>query len=425
MKVFNKLSFFIFNETERMIAFRYIKSRRVEGFISISAWFSLLGIMLGVATLIVVMSVMNGFRTELVDRILGINGHLIIYSKNERTIPNYTKIINKILDTPNVVAVTAHLEGQALAKNKNSISGVIIRGSNWSDLPAKKLLWNSLNQSTISNFKDKQNIIMGYRLGQKLNLKVGDYISLISPNGMETALGVLPVNQNFKVGGFFDMGMYEYDNNFIFIPWKKAELFLSTNNIAHGIEVFLKDQKLTSSVNLQLQSKLNKNLIVIDWKKRNSSFMNALAVEKNVMFVILTLIILVAAFNIISSMIMLVQTKKADIALMRTMGASQYLIIKVFMLTGSIIGFLGTFVGVLLGVFVSMNIEKIRQLITSIFDQELFSAEIYFLSKLPSNININEVLIVICISIFLTLLASIFPAWKASKISPAEALRYE
>ena len=408
-----------------MIAFRYIKSRRVEGFISISAWFSLLGIMLGVATLIVVMSVMNGFRTELVDRILGINGHLIIYSKNERTIPNYTKIINKILDTPNVVAVTAHLEGQALAKNKNSISGVIIRGSNWSDLAAKKLLWKSLNQSTISNFKDKQNIIMGYRLGQKLNLKVGDFVSLISPNGMETALGVLPVNQNFKIGGFFDMGMYEYDNNFIFIPWKKAELFLSTNNVAHGIEVFLKDQKLTSSVNLQLQSKLNKNLIVIDWKKRNSSFMNALAVEKNVMFVILTLIILVAAFNIISSMIMLVQTKKADIALMRTMGASQYLIIKVFILTGSIIGFLGTFVGVLLGVLVSMNIEKIRQLITSIFGQELFSAEIYFLSKLPSNININEVLIVICISIFLTLLASIFPAWKASKISPAEALRYE
>ena len=408
-----------------MIAFRYIKSRRVEGFISISAWFSLLGIMLGVATLIVVMSVMNGFRTELVDRILGINGHLIIYSKNERTIPNYTKIINKILDTPNVVAVTAHLEGQALAKNKNSISGVIIRGSKWSDLAAKKILWKSLNQSTISNFKDKQNIIMGYRLGQKLNLKVGDYISLISPNGMETALGILPVNQNFKIGGFFDMGMYEYDNNFIFIPWKKAELFLSTNNIAHGIEVFLKDQKLTSSVNLQLQSKLNKNLIVIDWKKRNSSFMNALAVEKNVMFVILTLIILVAAFNIISSMIMLVQTKKADIALMRTMGASQYLIIKVFMLTGSIIGFLGTFFGVLLGVFVSMNIEKIRQLITSIFGQELFSAEIYFLSKLPSDININEVLIVICISIFLTLLASIFPAWKASKISPAEALRYE
>ena len=408
-----------------MIAFRYIKSRRVEGFISISAWFSLLGIMLGVATLIVVMSVMNGFRTELVDRILGINGHLIIYNKNEGKIGNYNKIINKISDTPNVVAVTPHLEGQALAQNKSYISGVIIRGINWSDLAAKTLLWKSLDELTISNFKDNQNIIMGYRLGQKLNVKVGDFVSLISPSVIETALGVLPVKQSFKVGGFFDMGMYEYDNNFIFIPWKKAELFLSTNNIAHGIEVFLKDQKFTSSVNLELNSKLNKNLIVIDWKKRNSSFMSALAVEKNVMFIILTLIILVAAFNIISSMIMLVQTKKADIALMRTMGASQYIIIKIFMLTGSIIGVLGTFIGVILGIFVSLNIQKIRELITSILGQELFSAEIYFLSKLPSNINMNEVFMVICISLILTLLASIFPAWKASRISPAEALRYE
>ncbi len=350
-----------------MIAFRYIKSRRVEGFISISAWFSLLGIMLGVATLIVVMSVMNGFRTELVDRILGINGHLIIYNKNEGKIGNYNKIINKISDTPNVVAVTPHLEGQALAQNKSYISGVIIRGINWSDLAAKTLLWKSLDELTISNFKDNQNIIMGYRLGQKLNVKVGDFVSLISPSVIETALGVLPVKQSFKVGGFFDMGMYEYDNNFIFIPWKKAELFLSTNNIAHGIEVFLKDQKFTSSVNLELNSKLNKNLIVIDWKKRNSSFMSALAVEKNVMFVILTLIILVAAFNIISSMIMLVQTKKADIALMRTMGATQYLIIKIFMLTGSIIGILGTCIGVILGIFVSTNIEEIRKIVTSIF----------------------------------------------------------
>ena len=408
-----------------MIAFRYIKSRRVEGFISISAWFSLLGIMLGVATLIVVMSVMNGFRTELVDRILGINGHLIIYSKNERVITNYNSIINKISDTPNVVAVTPHLEGQALAQNKSSISGVIIRGANWSDLAAKKLLWKSLDELTISNFRDNQNIIMGYRLGQKLNVRVGDFVSLISPRVMETALGVLPIKQKFKVGGFFDMGMYEYDNNFIFIPWKKAELFLSTNNIAHGIEVFLKDQKFTSSVNSRLISELNNNLTVIDWKKRNSSFMSALAVEKNVMFIILTLIILVAAFNIISSMIMLVQTKKGDIALMRTMGASQYLIIKIFMLTGSIIGILGTLVGVILGICVSMNIQEIREAVTSILGQELFSAEIYFLSKLPSNININEVLMVICISIFLTLLASIFPAWKASRISPAEALRYE
>ncbi len=415
----------IFNETERTIAVRYIKSRRAEGFISVSAWFSLIGIILGVATLIVVMSVMNGFRTELVERILGINGHLIVYKKNGLSIENYNKIVNQVSDTQNVIAVTPHLEGQALAKTKNAVSGVIIRGTKWSDLPAKKLLWKSLDKATIDNFKIKQNVILGYRLAQRLNVTEGDYISLISPNVMETAIGILPIKQNFMVGGTFDIGMYEYDNNFVFIPWNKAEKFLSTKKVAHGIEIFLQNPKTTNKVYSNLSSKLDDNLIIIDWKKRNSSFMNALDVEKNVMFVILTLIILVATFNIISSMIMLVQTKISDIALMRTMGASKYLIIRIFMLTGSIIGILGTVIGTVLGIIVSVNIESIRNFISTFFGQELFSPKIYFLSTLPSNINFNDVLVVIGLSISLTLLASIFPAWKASKISPAEALRYE
>ena len=419
------MKFLFFNQTEQMIAFRYIKSRRVEGFISIAAWFSLIGIMLGVATLIVVMSVMNGFRTELVDRILGINGHLVVYEKNEPYVSNYNQIINKISDIKNVIAVTPHLEGQALAKSKSIVSGVIIRGVNWSDLAAKKLLWKSLTQLTIDNYKNNEDIIIGYRLAQRLNVNVGDFISLISPNGMETALGILPIKKNFKIGGFFDIGMYEYDNNFIFIPWKKAELFFSAKNIAHGIEIFLKDEKFTSSVSSNIKNKLGNELLVIDWKKRNSAFMSALAVEKNVMFIILSLIILVAAFNIISSMIMLVQTKKSDIALMRTMGASKYVIIRIFVLTGSIIGLLGTFAGTILGVVISSNIEAIRNFLTTLLGSELFSAEIYFLSKLPSDIYINEVIMVICVSIFLTLFASVFPAWKASRISPAEALRYE
>ena len=419
------MSNFIFNETERTIALRYIKSRRVEGFISVSAWFSLVGIVLGVATLIVVMSVMNGFRTELVDRILGINGHLIVYKKNGLSIENYNKIVSQISDTQNVVAVTPYLEGQALAKTKNSISGIIIRGTKWSDLPAKKLLWKSLDNTAIDNFKIKQNIILGYRLAQRLNLSVGDYISLISPNVMETAIGILPIKQNFMVGGFFDVGMYEYDNNFIFIPWEKAEKFLSIKQNAHGIEIFLDNPKTTQNVYDDLISKLDEKFTIIDWKKRNSSFMNALDVEKNVMFVILTLIILVATFNIISSMIMLVQTKKSDIALMRTMGASKHFIIRIFMLTGSIIGIIGTIIGAILGTIVSINIETIRNFISTLFGQELFSPQIYFLSTLPSNINFNEVLIVMGLSISLTLIASMFPAWKASKISPAEALRYE
>ena len=419
------MSNFIFNETERTIATRYIKSRRVEGFISVSAWFSLIGIVLGVATLIVVMSVMNGFRTELVNRILGINGHLIVYKKNGLSIENYNKIVNQISDTQNVIAVTPYLEGQALAKTKNSVSGIIIRGTKWSDLPAKKLLWKSLDKATIENFKIKQNVILGYRLAQRLNLSVGDYISLISPNVMETAIGVLPIKQNFMVGGFFDIGMYEYDNNFIFIPWEKAEKFLSTKQIAHGIEIFLQNPKITQNVHSDLNTKLDESFTIIDWKKRNSSFMNALDVEKNVMFVILTLIILVATFNIISSMIMLVQTKKSDIALMRTMGASKYLIIRIFMLTGSIIGILGTIIGAILGIILSINIETIRNFISTLFEKELFSPQIYFLSTLPSNINFNEVFVVMGLSVSLTLLASMFPAWKASKISPAEALRYE
>ena len=420
-----KMSNFIFNETERTIAVRYIKSRRAEGFISVSAWFSLIGIILGVATLIVVMSVMNGFRTELVDRILGINGHLIVYKKNGLSIANYNKIVNQISDTQNVIAVTPHLEGQALVKTKNAVSGVIIRGTNWSDLPAKKLLWKSLDKKTIENFKTNQNVILGYRLAQRLNVGVGDYISLISPNVMQTAIGILPIKQNFIVGGFFDIGMYEYDNNFIFIPWKKAEKFLSTKQIAHGIEIFLQNPKSTQDVYFDLSAKLDSNLRIIDWKKRNSSFMNALDVEKNVMFVILTLIILVATFNIISSMIMLVQTKNSDIALMRTMGASKNLILRIFMLTGSIIGILGTFIGSVLGIVLSLNIESIRYFVSILFGQELFSPQIYFLSTLPSNINLHEVFVVIGLSIILTLLASMFPAWKASKISPAEALRYE
>ncbi|MDA9915281.1 lipoprotein-releasing ABC transporter permease subunit, partial [Alphaproteobacteria bacterium] len=375
--------------------------------------------------LIVVMSVMNGFRAELVDRILGINGHLIVYKKNQPLISNYNEIVSQILDVKDVVAVTPHLEGQALAKTKSAVTGVVIRGTNWSDLAPKKLLWDSLDKDAFNNFKNKKQIIIGYRLAQRLNVKEGDFISLVSPNGMETALGSLPLSQNFVVGGFFNIGMYEYDNNFIFIPWEKAESFLSLKNTAHGIEIFLKDQNLTSVVYSDLINKLGNDLIIVDWKKRNSSFMNALAVEKNVMFVILTLIIIVAAFNIISSMIMLVQSKNSDIALMRTMGASKYLIMRIFLLTGSMIGFLGTFGGTVLGLIFASNIQEIRIFITKLLGEELFSPEIYFLSQLPSKINFDEVLMVIIISVFLTLLASLFPAWKASKISPAEALRYE
>ena len=415
----------IFNKVERFIAVRYLKSRRREGFISISAWFSLIGITLGVATLIVVMSVMNGFRTELVNRILGINGHLMIFSNEGIYIDDYNKVIKQIINLKDVLAVTPQVEGQALAKSKDFISGVIVRGVRWSDLPTKKLLWKSLSNEAKENYKEKNEVLIGYRLARKLNIKTGDKITLFSANGVVTALGTIPQKKSFVIGGLFDVGMYEYDNNFIFLPWEKAQSFLFSRGKAHNLEIFIKNHNDSNIIQNFIFNNIDKSLKVIDWKKQNSTFINALNVEKNVMFLILSLIILVAAFNIISSMIMLVNTKQADIALLRTMGATKSVILKIFLLIGTSIGFLGTFLGSLIGIYLSINIETLRKFLSFILNQDLFSPEVYFLTQLPSEIKTHEVFYVVFISIILTLIASIFPSWKASKILPAETLRYE
>ena len=410
---------------EKFIALRYLRSRRSEGFISVSAWFSFLGIVLGVATLIVVMSVMNGFRTELIDRILGINGHLIIYPNEGNYIKNYNNVIRDIVNIKDVVAVTPQVEGQALARSQDFISGVIVRGVRWSDLPSKKLLWNSLSIEAKKNYKNRKQILLGFRLAKKLNLNIGDKLTLFSANGLETPLGVFPQKQSFIVGGFFNVGMYEYDNNFIFLPWEDAQSFLLTNKNTQTLEIFLKDHNYSTKLKKIIKNMIDSKLTVLDWKNKNSSFINALNVEKNVMFLILSLIILVAAFNIISSMIMLVNTKRGDIALLRAMGASKSVIIKIFLLIGSFVGILGTFFGTLLGVYLSINIEQVRQFLSFMFNQNLFSPEVYFLTQLPSEIRFYEVISVISISLVLSILASVYPSWKASKIAPAEALRYE
>ncbi len=414
-----------FSKLETFIAFRYLRSRRKESFISLSAWFSLIGITLGVATLIVVMSVMNGFRTELVNRILGINGHLMIYSNNENYIKDYNQVIEKIINFEDVVAVTPQIEGQALARSKDYVSGVILRGIRWTDLPSKKLLWNSLSKQSKYNYEKKNELIIGYRLARKLNVKIGDKITLFSANGIVTAFGIMPQKQSFQIGGFFNVGMYEYDNNFIFLPWEKAQSFLVTNGNAHNLEIFLKDHNRSFKMKNLINNTLQENLIILDWKNKNSTFINALNVEKNVMFLILSLIILVAAFNIISSMIMLVNTKRSDIALLRTMGATKYIVIKIFLLIGTSIGFIGTIFGAIIGLYLSINIETVRKFLSMLFNQDLFSPEIYFLTHLPSEIKTYEIIYVILTSLILTLLASIFPAWKASNILPAETLRYE
>jgi len=415
----------VFSKAEQFLAFRYLKSRREEGFISISAWFSLIGITLGVATLIVVMSVMNGFRTELVNRILGINGHLMIYSQDNNFVKNYNSIAKQVINFENVLAITPQVEGQALARSKTHITGVIIRGARWTDLPTKKLLWKSLSKEARANYKNKKQILIGNRLARKLHVSIGDKITLLSANGVVTALGLIPQKQSFVIGGFFNVGMYEYDENFIYLPWEKAESFLITSGKAHNLEIFLKNPDETQKIKNLIQKEMNKGLKILDWKEKNNAFINALNVEKNVMFLILSLIILVAAFNIISSMIMLVNDKKSDIALLRTMGAKKMTVIKIFILVGFSIGFIGTFFGTLIGIYLSINIEILRQILSFLFSRELFSPEVYFLTHMPSEINFNEVFYIIVTSLILTLIASAIPSWKASKVMPAETLRYE
>ena len=415
----------LFKSFELYLAFRYLRSKKTEGFISLSTWFSFVGIALGVATLIIVMSVMNGFREELVNRILGINGHLVVYANNGKLIADYNNILKLVSDDNNILAVIPQIDGQGLARSKDYISGVMIKGIRWSDLPAKKLLWDNLNKFSKENFKTKKEIIIGSRLAKRLNVIVGDKITLISANGIKTALGIIPQKQIFKIGGLFNVGMYEYDNNFIFMPWKTAQNFLQLGDVANNIEIFLKDYKILNSSYSNIKQNLKNSFEIIDWKKQNNAFINALNVEKNVMFLILTLIILVAAFNIISSMIMLVNAKSGDIALLRTIGSSKKAIIKIFLLIGASIGMLGTFFGSILGIFFSINIEYLRKFLSIILNQELFSPEIYFLTDLPSRIDFTEVLYIILTSLFLSILASIFPSWKAAKILPAEVLRYE
>ncbi len=415
----------LFKSFELYLAFRYLRSKKTEGFISLSTWFSFVGIALGVATLIIVMSVMNGFREELVNRILGINGHLVIYANNGKIIADYNNISEKVSDDNNVFSVIPQIDGQGLARSNDYVSGVMIKGIRWTDLPAKKLLWDNLNKLTKNNFKTKNEIILGSRLAKRLNVKVGDKITIVSANGIKTALGIIPQKQIFKIGGLFNVGMYEYDNNFIFMPWKTAQNFLQLGDVANNIEIFLKDYQSSDVSYLNIKKALNNNFEIIDWKKQNNAFINALNVEKNVMFLILTLIILVAAFNIISSMIMLVNAKSGDIALLRTIGSSRNAIIKIFLVIGASIGLLGTIFGSLLGIFFSINIEYLRKFLSIILNQELFSPEIYFLTDLPSKIDFIEVFYITFTSLFLSILASVFPSWKAAKILPVDVLRYE
>jgi lipoprotein-releasing system permease protein len=414
-----------FSPVERMLATRYMRARRAEGFISVIAWFSLAGITLGVATLIIVMSVMNGFRAELVDRILGLNGHVAIYSTEGNGIKNYDDLALSITEMPGVIAVTPQIEGQVMA-TRNAVSlGAVIRGVRWSDLAARKPLWDSLDEKAIAGFRDNGGVLIGKTMAFKTGIAPGGTITLTTARGKATAFGTLPTRRSFKVAGVFDVGMHEYDTSFIFMPLDVAGDFLGLPASVSGLEIYVDDPQNIAFYRTAIAGTLEKNLRAFDWLDRNKSFLNALAVERNVMFLILTLIILVAAFNIVSSMIMLVRSKNADIAVLRTMGASSGSILRIFLMTGASIGVVGTAIGSVLGMLFCWKIDAIKEFLEGLSGTELFAAEIYFLSNLPAKVDSQEVLMVIIMAITLSFLASLYPAWRATRIAPAEALRYE
>ena len=413
----------MFGGFERMVAMRYLRSRRQEGFISVIAWFSLLGIALGVATLIVVMSVMNGFRIELLSRILGLNGHVTVQGRAE-PISGYGELAVRIGAIPGVVAVTPQLQGQVMAMANGVASGALARGIEAGALAERRIVPESIVAGSLESFAGEPSAVVGARLAERLGVGVGDRLTLLSPAGATTAFGSVPRMRAFSVAALFDVGMYEYDSAFVYLPLDQAQLFFKAGDTVNAIEVVVEDPDRVDAIRGPLAEAIGPERRALDWKRQNSSFFNALQVERNVMFLILTLIVLVAGFNIVSSMIMLVNDKRGSIAIMRTMGATRGAIARVFFMAGASVGIIGTVAGAALGLAFCDNIETIKRWLESLTGAELFSAEIYFLSRLPAVVDPAEVAATVAMALALSLAASIYPSWRAARADPAEALRH-
>ncbi len=409
---------------EWMLSLRYLRARRQEGFISVNAGFSFLGIMLGVATLIIVMAVMNGFRKELLDKILGLNGHLLIQPL-ESPLTDWEAVAERISKVPGVTLVVPIVEGQALSSSPFNAAGVLVRGVRAADLGGLASVANNIRKGTLEGFDQGQGVAIGKRLADQLSLQMGDSIILVAPKGAVTPMGMMPRIKSYKVAAVFEIGMSEYDSAFVFMPLPEAQLYFNRAGDVTAIEVYVdKPDQIDRSRKLVTEA-AGRPIFIVDWRQRNSTFFNALQVERNVMFLILTIIVIVAAFNITSGLIMLVKDKGRDIGILRTMGVTQGAIMRVFMVTGASIGFVGTFVGFLLALLVCLNIESIRKFLSWLTNTELFSPELYFLSKLPADLDAGETTAVVVMALALSLLATLYPAWRAARLDPVEALRYE
>lgn len=415
----------MFSPFERLMAFRYLRARKAEGFVSVIAGFSFLGIMLGVATLIIVMSVMNGFRSELIGRILGLNGHMSVYTSGG-PLMGYQPLQSDIEQVNDVASVAPVIESQVLMAANGQATGAIARGFTQDYIRKKPVLAGSFEKGNIQDFQGNV-IAIGVKMAERLNLGIGSQVTLMAPKGRAGPFGTIPRSLSYTVVAIFDVGMHEYNAGYVFMPLDAAQRFFQMpEDTVSMLEVMGKGgPEDVDHVRNSIEMIVGNRAGVYDWRDSNSSFFNAIQVERNVMFLILTLIIVVAAFNIISSMIMLVKDKGRDIAIMRTMGADRSSMMKIFMLTGASVGVTGTATGAILGTVFALNIESIRQWIQGITNTELFSEEIYFLSKLPAEVDWAEVTVVVGMAVFISVLATLYPAWRAAKLDPVEALRYE
>lgn len=406
---------------ERFIAFRYLRSPREEGFVSIIAGFSFFGIMLGVATLVIVLSVMNGFREELLNRVTGVRGHIIIQGLGGGIV-DYTFLKSEILKIPNVHSVYPVLDRQTVGFFHQSVKGLGVIGITREDLKNRKIFSKALTEKSFSSFTG-YGICIGKRMAEQTGLEIGSSLTLLSPEGNNTPFGSLPKRRVFTIVGIFEIGISDFDKNMIMMPLETAQSFFKSNGKIDHFEVFTDNVLLASKIAKNINDKLPKTIKAFDWQHSDAHIFQAVKIERNVMFLILTLIILIASFNILSSLIMLVKDKRKDIAILRTIGATRLSIMKIFCFTGLSIGVLGTGVGLGIGLLFCFNIEKIRNHLESLTGTNLFNAEIYFLSQLPAKVDPYEVILVAALSLSLSFLSTFYPAWKASGVEPAAALR--